>query len=1510
MSRSSAYSVASAKSLLTSPLIAEDEFKPTPFLRAIMELVNIIGHVVSMPAHDMLRPMAGHMLDEALDAVAADDEIEDLVDERSRIAALMPTEFWVQRLTEIGDQWLSPSMEDSNGMQPWPCRGLFLRSLLAISSLNRIVMWYGAVRSMYSEDIVDELDRRSELIRKQESGADADEQALHIDFGAMNLGTAGVPDFGSQILETPAEMEVGTPNSGLPVVLDGVSVDERQSSIYSNDPALVTISSSPDQPSQAPRWAPGVNPDPNSLQNAATADKGLNMLMEVSLDGHIRYVSPAWRRLIGSDPEALVDQPVGTVIMPSDILVCRSAVEQLLADKTRTVEIGFSVCTPTPNVVVHVEAKGMLIYHRLRDEPSHILWVLRYIESSSPRVPSPPYNSCELSTDSSDYSTMSRSHSQSSRKGSQQTSQQMSPSASQLGPLGQRPEEFEIEDWMLPRRDDGVDARGETTPPSSPLESITCRICDRAIPAAYFEEHTWLCARSHRAAMDVEQQNDKLSDIKTKLHAWYPGCSIIELEELVHGETDAADVHQHAELQAAEIGSPMWETLVGEASEAISGLSHICYVAMTLDTFDATPKCDIPEEGSNTSSISSQAGDFIHSESWLETERFKLPELTFVDPCFDELAKAAILAMRAKRDAIDSLQYAIIEASIACSRWLIPVQDIIDEVAPVAAAKLPMQSSPAPAGVLAASASDSSSTPHPGGIAQRLSSANIVASASVSPNAASVEDDRQDTSEPETSPKSSPLAFGSAVPSSIKPAADSSSQTHNSPGPLRITTSSLHPSKSHIPSTVTMGMGSSASYLATPTIPSINDFVLLKPISKGAYGSVFLAKKRTTGEYYAIKILKKADMIAKNQISNVKAERAIMMAQTGSPFVVRLLFTFQSRTNLYLVMEYLNGGDCASLLKSIGALPEDWAKQYLAEVVLGIEDLHGRNVVHRDLKPDNLLIDCDGHLKLTDFGLSKLGFLGRRVDQQSLANNQHLSNSQGDDASGHSELAAMEPISTGRVWQPYVANPVRTPQQLLTETPLALRPSPVAGSSDLHAMAPMAPSPINLPPSSTDYFHQRTQTAMPLPSIATPPPMKRELGEDPSSPSAPMTSKRVSMLREAVGPPGLDSPGASSTTATSSSSGSASSCAAVPSDAGHTHTKRHALGTPDYIAPESILGLESGESVDWWALGVICYEFLFGVPPFHDETPEKVFQNILSADIDFYDEMREKLRQEKRDERQLREEHKMQAIAAGMPVDDGDDDGDNDEDDDDDVGIPEISSEARDFISKLLTRDPKRRLGYNGAAEVKSHPFFQSVNWDMALDAQPAFVPQVDDIEDTEYFDSRGATLDESHKEEEQEKQEKPKSTLVVPAQASISSTKSEDLPPLTPIKSAPLQRYKTTPARLSEEPETPEDISCEDISCEEPRAIPIAKRTKDEDDVPALEDDPEFGGFTFKNLHALEQANFNEIIKLRRRSTLMDIANHPLIRSDTQSSTAHSSTLETPPSMHPVRRHGSFLTS
>jgi serine/threonine-protein kinase RIM15 len=143
----------------------------------------------------------------------------------------------------------------------------------------------------------------------------------------------------------------------------------------------------------------------------------------------------------------------------------------------------------------------------------------------------------------------------------------------------------------------------------------------------------------------------------------------------------------------------------------------------------------------------------------------------------------------------------------------------------------------------------------------------------------------------------------------------------------------------------------------SPRIPSaaqarsapvtIKDFEIIKPISRGAFGSVYLAKKKATGDYFAIKALKKSDMIAKNQITNVKAERTILMNQADSPHVVKLFFSFQNKEYLYLVMEYLNGGDCSTLVKTLGGLSEDWARSYTAEVVLGLEYLHDRNIVHR-----------------------------------------------------------------------------------------------------------------------------------------------------------------------------------------------------------------------------------------------------------------------------------------------------------------------------------------------------------------------------------------------------------------------------------------------------------------------------------------------------------------------------------------------------------------------------------
>ncbi|KAG8097942.1 hypothetical protein GUJ93_ZPchr0013g33953 [Zizania palustris] len=158
------------------------------------------------------------------------------------------------------------------------------------------------------------------------------------------------------------------------------------------------------------------------------------------------------------------------------------------------------------------------------------------------------------------------------------------------------------------------------------------------------------------------------------------------------------------------------------------------------------------------------------------------------------------------------------------------------------------------------------------------------------------------------------------------------------------------------------------SLRASPVHPvkdrtSIDDFEIIKPISRGAFGRVFLAKKRTTGDLFAIKVLRKADMIRKNAVESILAERDILIT-VRNPFVVRFFYSFTSRENLYLVMEYLNGGDLYSLLRNLGCLDEDVARQYLAEVVLALEYLHSMHIVHRDLKPDNLLIAHDGHIKV------------------------------------------------------------------------------------------------------------------------------------------------------------------------------------------------------------------------------------------------------------------------------------------------------------------------------------------------------------------------------------------------------------------------------------------------------------------------------------------------------------------------------------------------------------------
>ncbi|XP_067654846.1 serine/threonine-protein kinase greatwall-like [Haliotis asinina] len=155
-------------------------------------------------------------------------------------------------------------------------------------------------------------------------------------------------------------------------------------------------------------------------------------------------------------------------------------------------------------------------------------------------------------------------------------------------------------------------------------------------------------------------------------------------------------------------------------------------------------------------------------------------------------------------------------------------------------------------------------------------------------------------------------------------------------------------------------------------LPSITDFSFIKPISKGAFGKVFLGqKKQASDKLYAIKVMKKADLVNKNLMKQVMAERDALAA-SRSPFVVQLYYSLQSQQNIFLIMEYLIGGDVKSLLAIYGYFDEEMAVMYAAEVALALEYLHGHGIIHRDLKPDNMLVTDQGHIKLTDFGLSKI----------------------------------------------------------------------------------------------------------------------------------------------------------------------------------------------------------------------------------------------------------------------------------------------------------------------------------------------------------------------------------------------------------------------------------------------------------------------------------------------------------------------------------------------------------
>ena len=322
---------------------------------------------------------------------------------------------------------------------------------------------------------------------------------------------------------------------------------------------------------------------------------------------------------------------------------------------------------------------------------------------------------------------------------------------------------------------------------------------------------------------------------------------------------------------------------------------------------------------------------------------------------------------------------------------------------------------------------------------------------------------------------------------------------------------------------------------------TIDDFQIIQALSSEAYGKVCLAKKKTTGDYYAIKMIDREKTIAKSEEQYVLSEVNILR-ELNSDYIVKLYYSFQEGNYLYFVMDYMSGGDFDNLLQNCSPIEEKHAKLYSAEIIIALEYLHSKNIFYRDMKPNNILIDPKGHLKLTDFGLSQCQIKNQR-----------------------------------RRW--------------------------------------------------IDKYYSDKQNAI-----------KEE------------------------------------TELTQTNAGK----------------RKGFVGTPHYLAPEIIKEQKGSFTADWWAVGIIMFAMLVGSPPFTGNTPEEIFENILN----------------------------------------------NKKDTELDVGCDEgqVSPEAEDLIEKLLNHDPNKRLGKNGAEEVKSHPFFANIKWDGLKDIEPPFIPEIVNPADTSYF--------------------------------------------------------------------------------------------------------------------------------------------------------------------------------
>ena len=1252
------------------------------------------------------------------------------------------------------------------------------------------------------------------------------------------------------------------------------------------------------------------------------AEQSLNAIIELDLEGRVRWVSPSWLDLTGTAAKTLIGMAISDVVV-EDQAVFAERVEAMRKDDSKSYIIRFSVRAPmVPEVkvltiadpvvagesaspqaersegdalqplqrqeTIDLEAQGIMVYDRTSGEESHTMWMVK------------PAISREITIDLPDVLVES---------------------------LGIGAEM--LADYLTLLADVGVQDPGNHPPPLP----VLCRICERHITPWWFEKHTELCSQEHRAEMEVslaqESLNEQRSAIVKVLDALEAQArppkpmpdagSPVPAPKAEYKGLSIGSTSSHSSPHSSGRASPAAPTIPRSRDSSANGLSHhrarsfavrrplARIVELVLDLCDTAMEINTPSikntksyapgelrtqspqsesrtqqvlqwQSPGTGSFENEQGlallcdetaqlsrakveaVFRHRRVVEYSERIRIEYDILVQECIEAALQktARVQAGDLSDDSEESSKYQTPEQQMemdefdAAQTFVRPSYSEDDH----SAISQSLSHSPSSMAMALRNASDAART-------HRTSSAGS-SRASSPKGGTTTPKSYAGSSEPFPFHKRASIAFesdaGGDSDSSVRSSVASSNQRrtesphpdvplarmastrsrdrkrqslvlpslaarNNSPGrapppplsPLRMVKPRL-PSgmMDSLPSPIISPVLSASEFtspiirpqhlnhhrrqssnvladmLGRPSSPrlsavasnpqpravqtSIKDFEIIKPISKGAFGSVYLSKKKSTGDYFAIKVLKKADMVAKNQVTNVKAERAIMMWQGESDYVAKLYWTFSSKEYLYLVMEYLNGGDCASLIKVLGALPEDWTMKYIAEVVLCVQHLHSRQIVHRDLKPDNLLIDAEGHLKLTDFGLSRMGLIGRQ---------KRAINAKSDDA----------------------------PPDLLKAGPFRRAPSmgssrsasfDYQGNSHSPAQTPAMTPAYNSDLAQPSYFNLNRESSRE--------PSRRASGHRSNSGDSEALDalfRRFSIVGESRTPieeetgseEGSESPDPYGlhTIASNTSSLPRTDTPPQPSSMlppimalfDPEDSNRRFVGTPDYLAPETINGAGQDEMSDWWSLGCILFECLYGRPPFNADHPEQVFQNILQRNIHW-------------------------------PTDEDE---------------AMVSEEAKDLMNKLMCADPKTRLGANkderwasGGDEIKAHPWFADINWETLREEEASFIPASENIEDTEYFDARGATMQEFQDE--------------------LSS------PALTPGADYPDRPYDALSRVRSQVNAVKRNLMPLHIP---PHVRDARSRRLSE---PVVADD--FGNFQFKNLPVLEKANKDVIQKLR----------------------------------------------